>query len=246
MNGSDTGPAFYRERRPATPHPLLACWWEQRAGPAAYVHRVVPDACADVIVWGDGRATVVGPATGVDIVRLPAGEHLRGLRFRTSGIGVALGLPAHELRDREVPLGDLFPAAEAARITDTVRRGEPPAFLDPGAHDPRVACALRGLARDTGVAAVAADLDLSERHLRRLILAHTGLDPRTFARVARFQRFLALADGVGGDGSPAGLAGLAARAGYADQAHLSREVRALSGLTPTALLAERRGPAPPV
>jgi AraC-like DNA-binding protein len=91
---------------------------------------------------------------------------------------------------------------------------------------------------------VAAVLGLSERHLRRLVLAHTGLEPRTFRRVARFQRFLRLADRAGGppDGSPAALA---ARAGYADQAHLSREVRALSGLTPAALLAERRGDAVP-
>jgi AraC-like DNA-binding protein len=33
------------------------------------------------------------------------------------------------------------------------------------------------------------------------------------------------------------LAGLAAEAGYADQAHLSRECRAITGATPTALLA---------
>ncbi|WP_372494350.1 hypothetical protein [Actinoallomurus purpureus] len=39
------------------------------------------------------------------------------------------------------------------------------------------------------------------------------------------------------------LADLAASAGYADQAHLGREARALSGLTPSALLAERRRPA---
>ena len=219
------------------PHPLVACRWEQRAGDRAYVQRVVPDACADVIVWADGRTTVVGPATAVDLARLPGGEHLRGLRFRASAIGAALGLPACELRDLSVPLTDLFPAAEAARIAGAVRRGVTPAALDPGAYDPRVAHALRGLARGAGVAAVAAGLDLSERHLRRLVLTHAGLEPRTFQRVARFQRFLALAERTGGDGS---LAGLAARAGYADQAHLSREVRALSGLTPTALLAERR------
>lgn len=238
LNGSDTGPAFYRERRPVTPHPLVACWWEQRAGTGESVQRVVPDACADVIVWADGRVTVVGPATGADLVRLPAGQHLWSLRFRPSAIGAALGVPAHELRDREVPLTDLFPAASAARITAEVRRGVWPSFLDDGAYDPRVRHALRGLAGDAGVAAVAADLDLSERHLRRLVLTHTGLDPRTFQRVARFQRFLALAERTGEGGS---LAGLAARAGYADQAHLSRETRALSGLTPSALLAERRG-----
>jgi AraC-like DNA-binding protein len=38
------------------------------------------------------------------------------------------------------------------------------------------------------------------------------------------------------------LVDLAASAGYADQAHLSREARALSGLTPSVLLAERRRP----
>ena len=34
-----------------------------------------------------------------------------------------------------------------------------------------------------------------------------------------------------------GLAGLAADAGYADQAHLGRECRAITGETPTALVA---------
>ena len=76
---------------------------------------------------------------------------------------------------------------------------------------------------------------MSERHLRRLVADHTGLEPRTLPRVARFQRFLALSDRA----AEPSLAALAVRAGYADQAHLTREVRALSGLTPAALLAER-------
>ena len=254
MNGSDTA-SRYAEHRPAVPHPLVACWWEQRidARAGAYVQRVVPDACADLIVSSDGRATVVGPAMSVQLAPLSGGEVLRGLRFRTSGIGAALGVPAHELRDLRVPLDDLVPAAEAARIADEVRRGELPAFLDTCARDPRVEHALRGLAGDAfatgmppGVAEVAAGLGLSERHLRRLVLAHTGLEPRMFRRVARFQRFLRLADRAGAGGPPAGSpAALAARAGYADQAHLSREVRALSGLAPAALLADRRGDAAP-
>jgi AraC-like DNA-binding protein len=39
-----------------------------------------------------------------------------------------------------------------------------------------------------------------------------------------------------GGGPGAGLAVVAYRAGYADQAHLSREVRALAGVSPTELL----------
>ena len=247
MNGSDTAPPegpFYRER--PVPHPLVECWWEQRAGADGHEQRVLPDACADLIVSSGGEAVVVGPATSVQVPRLAGGERLRGLRLRTAAIGTALGLPAHELRDLQVPLRALFPAIEAARITDQVRRGDlPSALVDAGARDHRVERALAGLREPMArVAGVAGDLGMSERHLRRLVLAHTGLEPRMLQRVARFQRFLHLAEGpAGADRSGCGgpsLAVLAARAGYADQAHLSREVRALSGLTPSALLAERR------
>jgi AraC-like DNA-binding protein len=237
LNGSDTA-SFYRERRPAAGHPFVECWWEQyidaRAG--GYVQRVLPDACADLIVSADGRATVVGPATSVQLPRLPGGARLRGLRLRTAAIGAALGLPAHDLRDLEVPLSDVFPAGTAARIADRVWCGELPAVLDSRAGDRRVEYALRGLGRHAArVADVAGDLGMSERHLRRLILTHTGLEPRMLRRVARFQRFLDLSARV-----ERSLARLAAGAGYTDQAHLSREVRTLSGLTPAALLAERR------
>jgi AraC-like DNA-binding protein len=236
LNGSDTA-SFYRERRPGAGHPFVECWWEQHVDERTdgYVQRVLPDACADLIVSSDGRATVVGPATSVQLPHLSGGVRLRGLRLRTPAIGTALGLPAHELRDVEVPLGDLFPARTAARIADRVWRGDLTAALDPGAGDRRVEFALSGLARPAArVAEVAGSLGLSERHLRRLVLTHTGLEPRTLRRVARFQRFLGLSAEEGRS-----LADLAFRAGYTDQAHLSRDVRALSGLTPAALLAER-------
>ena len=56
-------------------------------------------------------------------------------------------------------------------------------------------------------------------------------------RVLRFQRFLQLS------GERADLARLALDAGYADQAHLTRETRRLSGRTPAELVASGAGPA---
>ena len=58
--------------------------------------------------------------------------------------------------------------------------------------------------------------------------------PRTLARVLRFQRFL----GAARSPNPGGrdLARLAAETGYADQAHLTRDSRRLTGLPPAALL----------
>jgi AraC-like DNA-binding protein len=42
-------------------------------------------------------------------------------------------------------------------------------------------------------------------------------------------------------GAPLGLADLAADAGYADQAHLTREFSSLAGLSPTRWIAEEIG-----
>jgi AraC-like DNA-binding protein len=61
-----------------------------------------------------------------------------------------------------------------------------------------------------------------------------GYGPKLLQRVLRFQAFLAAC----GDAAP-GLAELAVEAGYADQAHLGRETRALAGLTPTELRTAR-------
>jgi AraC-like DNA-binding protein len=67
---------------------------------------------------------------------------------------------------------------------------------------------------------------VSERRLRRRFVQAVGYGPATYLRVSRFRRAVALAP------STPGLAALAAAAGYADQAHLSRDCRALTGLTP--------------
>ena len=60
---------------------------------------------------------------------------------------------------------------------------------------------------------------LGERQLRRRFERAVGYGPATLVRIQRFQHFLALAERQPG----AALSRLAAEAGYADQAHLTRE-----------------------
>ncbi|MFD9260612.1 helix-turn-helix domain-containing protein, partial [Streptomyces sp. NPDC059538] len=62
-----------------------------------------------------------------------------------------------------------------------------------------------------------------ERQLHRRSLDAFGYGPRTLGRILRLRRALALARA----GMP--FAEVACVAGYADQAHLAREVRALAG-----------------
>ena len=72
-------------------------------------------------------------------------------------------------------------------------------------------------------------LELSERSLRRRCHEAFGYGPKRLDRILRFQRFLDLARRARAPGAE--LAALALAAGYADQAHLSREVRRLSSLS---------------
>jgi AraC-like DNA-binding protein len=84
------------------------------------------------------------------------------------------------------------------------------------------------------VNAVADDLGVSERHLRRMFRETVGVGPKAFAKLMRFHRALRVAREDG----RASWASIAAAAGYYDQAHLIAEFRAIAGVTPRALLAE--------
>jgi transcriptional regulator GlxA family with amidase domain len=90
--------------------------------------------------------------------------------------------------------------------------------------------AIRPMRRDAAgiVAVLAARAGLSERQLHRRCVGAFGYGAKTLDRVLRLQRFLAL-----GRAAPrASLAELAVAAGYADQAHLGHDCRALAGATP--------------
>jgi transcriptional regulator GlxA family with amidase domain len=82
--------------------------------------------------------------------------------------------------------------------------------------------------------ALADDFGLSERQLHRRCTAAFGYGPKVLDRVLRLQSALSLLGGVPG----INLAQVAADAGYADQAHLTREVGALTGLTPATVRSE--------
>lgn len=101
--------------------------------------------------------------------------------------------------------------------------------------DPLVTRAAALLRAGRGVAAVAGAVGLGERQLHRRSLDAFGYGPRTLGRILRLQRALAL--------TRRGLAQaeVAAAAGYADQAHYTREVRALAGTTPGAYAAGAAG-----
>jgi AraC-like DNA-binding protein len=166
------------------------------------------------------------------------------------GARALLGTPLGELTNRVVALEDVLgPAARhlAERLDGAAGWEERFAILDAvllaraaSAEPvrPDVAWAWRRLVRSRGsiaVAALAAELGCSRRHLAARFGEEVGLPPKAYARLLRFQRATeALLSG----GEPR-LAEVAAACGYADQSHLNRDFRAFAGTTPSALLADR-------
>jgi AraC-like DNA-binding protein len=230
--------SVYREWPAPRPwRPTVVCRWEQRVVGGEYVQRVLPDGCADIIVDDAGRGLVVGPSRHVTMPRLAPGV-LSGIRFRTEAIGPVFGVAASELADGAVPLDAVVVPRQAREVVEMLVTGrEASGWWADVDTDPRLRAACSALAgTHDSVARVAETIGLSVRQLRRLLLDATGQGPKTLQRVGRLRRFLSLADQ---HRAPWSLADLAAAAGYADQAHLTREVRDLAGTTPAGLLRER-------
>ncbi len=201
---------------------------------------VLPDGCIDLL-WREGRLVVAGPDTTAFAPAMPAGTRIAGIRFFPGTAPALLGVPAHELRDRRVELADLWPAAQVRRLTEQV--DDAPDRLaaleaialdraveaDPA--DPVLRRVVHALGSGRSVAATAVATGLNARVLHRRSLAAFGYGPKTLARILRLQRAMEVAR----SGTP--FADTAALTGFADQAHLSREVRELAGMPLGELLA---------
>ncbi len=204
---------------------VVRCLWED-AGRAP--KRIVPDGCVDLVASGD-EVFVAGPDTTAWTWETPSGVRARGVRFAPGRAGDVLGLGADELRDQRVPLGDLW-GKEGALLTERVLDGA--ASLTDVVAEHRTGRGDREIAEliarlDGGVSRVSAALKTfatGERQLRRRFTLAVGYGPATYLRVTRFQRAIGLA------GTAPDLASLAFSAGYADQAHLSRDCREFAGV----------------
>lgn len=201
------------------------------AGPGTGL--VLPDGCMDLLWRSDSREVLVaGPDTAAYASPAAPGVTWTGLRLAPGHAPALLGVPASELRDRRVALADLWGAARARRLADRIEVS-PGAGLEglvaPVPQDAALAHAARLLGSGHPVAGVADELGVGVRTLHRRSLAAFGYPPQVLARVLRFRRAVGLLRA----GRPPSQ--VAAEAGYADQAHLSREVRTFAGTTPSAL-----------
>lgn len=242
---------LYVERTPAPKFArLVLCSWSfvvARAADDRLLHDVWPDGCVSLLVVTTGHevraVTVTGPTLRPRRVVMRAGQSVHGLRCWPDAACSVLGVDPVQLRegagDGSLLLGRAVAQRIAAASSDDARDAVWSRWL-----------ALRGVARDPPDAAVrrvvdrliasdgampiieaSEDLGVGMRQLERRFRTATGMTPKEFARVRRVRAVIGRLLGGG-----CGWARLASEIGFADQAHLAREVRAITGLTPRGLL----------
>lgn len=229
----------YAERAVAAPAAdLLVCAWSRTTadGPPR-TYRIVPDGCVD-LVWTGSTLFVAGPDTRAQLTTAGPGI-MHGVRLRPGVAPALFGLPTAEILDAQPTLDQLDRQAFADRLTDALAAADNPAdvleravvaALRRDRLDPAVPAVVAGLRGRASVADLAEGFGLTERSLHRRSVAAFGYGPKMLQRVLRFQHALRLIR------SGRAYADAAYEAGYADQPHLAREVRALAGVPLNSLL----------
>jgi methylphosphotriester-DNA--protein-cysteine methyltransferase len=158
--------------------------------------------------------------------------------MRPEAAGVLIGITPRHWVNRVVQLGEASDGLARAAVgpnVDSALAG----LLAALKARASVAAAPDGFVRDAiaamdegvwAVEVIARRLGVSSRTLQRRFQAAAGLPPKAFARVRRFR--MAMARSLERPAPDWGR--VAAEHGFADQAHLAREVAALTGAPPAA------------
>lgn len=237
-------------------------YWLDRGDPL--LNTILPGTPISVVinlgdVWATGPAmrtaervpalSVVGPCTQARALWIGTRVHAFGAVLPATFAETAFGCQASELVDRIVALDDLWERWRIERLLqgigghgDTLAAaGVRDELLDATAVGPRDAVVSRTsrLLTVRGGRASIRDLavahGVSQQTLARRFGVATGLAPKHFARISRFQALvhtLLLTD-------VAQWAGIAPGLGFYDQAHMINEFRAFAGESPTTFFQPR-------
>ena len=257
MNGdADVASAVSDYTEYSPPLPLarhLVCLWTQEilGSRDEFAQRVLPDACIDIVLINDETPMVIGPWTEPFVARLAPGTMIIGARCRPGHARNMLGLPASTLLNQSVPLSTVcgrvasnaFERIAEERTIAARKSVMERALLSRLSHSDPVDEVTRAAVRWLSdhprgrIRQLSQWIGVSSRQLQRRFTSTVGYGPKTFQSVLRFQRLLNLA---GSTSAPRSLAQSSANAGYADQAHMTREVQRFSGTPPTVLLQSAR------
>jgi AraC-like DNA-binding protein len=172
-----------------------------------------------------------------------AGAYSIGMLIRPGAAGVILGVPAVALAERHTELADVWGAGAhalrerllatqpTARQLDVLEAAVVARLSFRFAPHPAVQEALARFGSEaTGwdVGPVRRATGLSHRRFIELVRREVGIGPKQLCRVLRLGRALQLAKRGASSWAETALA-----AGYYDQSHMTRELRAIAGVCPS-------------
>jgi AraC-like DNA-binding protein len=201
----------------------------------------------------DHRSFVAGLYDGYADVASMGRAHCMQVDLTPLGAYRFFAMPMRDLAARTVPLDQIGALDElAGRLCEAPDWAARFALLDrfvrrrlaaAAAPSPPIAWAWRQLAGSGGrvrVAALASEIGWSRKHLAQRFAIEVGAGPKTVGRILRFAGARRVID-AGIRPGYMDWAGLAADWGYADQAHLIREFRAMAGVTPADYVRDAAG-----
>ena len=192
---------------------------------------------------------VIGPQLKQLLLYSNGVTALVAARFHPWGLSAFSNVKATDLVDKVIPATEVLgsdAAPLAARLSaESNRDAKLKLFIDHllnTQHRPNPA--LETIRRVTDelqlhhgkqrIALLARQFDISPRQLERQFIGHTGLPPKVFAKILRFNHARELIQ----ENPDISLASVAYEVGYADQAHFSRNFRSFFQLTPAQFKAQ--------
>ncbi|MEM7525604.1 MAG: AraC family transcriptional regulator [Pseudomonadota bacterium] len=248
---------LYRPPKDSRLTPFIEALWTCEARDLSGLERVLPIGRAQLFINLHGDAlhhydaegsvrqrasgmVVQGPVVAPVVIDRAEQRKLCGVLFSVGGAYACFGVPVSEIGGGLVDL-DRLAWREPGRLHQRLLSAPDPearldaleaAFLDrrPAAQDWDViaheAAAL--LRAGASVRTVAQQFDTSQQTLITRFRERTGLTPKTFSRIERFQRIVRRTPFA------ASWADAALDAGFSDQSHMVREFRRFAAITPTA------------
>lgn len=255
-----TGQRIYKPKPPLAAHIQYFGYWQGDITSGLHTSRALPRGAVTAIIAVDGHADLgfyasdgrtplavppafaVGAGAAAYVIHVAAARTIMTIHFRPAGALAFLGCPLGDLENALIGLDELWGfSAELLRerliaagsaqqrvelmehfLVGRMRRGQ----IWP---QPLVVSTLRRaeLNPSMRVAKAQALSGLSAKRFNALFRSEVGLSPKAYLRVRRLQAVLRALN------TPTQGAAIAADLGYFDQAHLVREFRAFTGITPT-------------
>ncbi|WP_343744961.1 helix-turn-helix domain-containing protein [Chitinophaga sp.] len=242
---------MYRQYKP---HPLLepyidAYWTVISATGSAAVGRILPDGCVDIICnLGDAaisdagtpqqqwlhaeKAYLIGTMTRYSDSCQPGASHMIGIRFKPAAFNSFFRLPLQDMADECTEFGqelvplllragnDFIPVLDKYFLEHNTQASREMLPIVDTIYRHRGCIRIGDLARAHF---------LTPRQLERQFLKHTGVSPKAFANIVRYQavhRHIRTNPG-------SSLLQIAFDYGYYDHSHLTNDIRKYTGKAPS-------------